>query len=68
MPSKKEETKEIQLNAVQVDKLNLYAAQATAAQQRLNEYLSAVCDAVGVEGQWESLGLKDKTLKLRKKG
>ena len=62
------ETKEIQLNDVQVNKLNLYSAQVADAQQRLNEYLSAVCDAEGIEGQWESLGLKDKTLTLKKKG
>ena len=63
----KPETKDIELTTQQVDKLNLYSAQAAAAQQRLNEYLTAVTDAEGIEGQWESLGLKDKTLKLRKK-
>ena len=62
------ETKEIQLNDVQVNKLDLYSAQVADAQQRLNEYLTAVTDAEGIEGQWESLGLKDKTLTLRKKG
>ena len=64
----KEATKDIQLTTQQVEKLSLYSAQVADAQQRLNEYLSGVCDAEGVEGQWESLGLKDKTLKLRKKG
>ena len=62
------ETKEIQINDVQVNKLNLYSAQVADAQQRLNEYLTAVTDAEGIEGQWKSLGLKDKTLTLKKKG
>ena len=68
MTTEKKDTEDIELTTQQVDKLNLYSAQAAAAQQRLNEYLSAVCDAEGVEGQWESLGLKDKTLTLKKKG
>ncbi len=66
MTAKKDVTKDISLTTQQVDKLNLYAAQLQAAQQRLNEYLTAVTDAEGLEGSWTSLGVEDKTLKLRK--
>ncbi len=65
---KKIETKDISLTTQQVDKLNLYSAQAQNAQQRLNEYLTAVTDAEGLEGQWTSLGLDNGVLKLEKNG
>ena len=68
MTAKKTVTKEISLTTQQVDKLNLYSAQAGAAQQRLNEYLTAVTDAEGLEGQWTSLGLDNGVLKLEKNG
>ncbi len=63
---KKPETKDISLTVQQEDKLNLYAAQAQLAQQRLNEYLTAVTDAEGLEGSWTSLGVEDRVLKLKK--
>jgi len=68
MTAKKTVTKEISLTTQQVDKLNLYSAQLQAAQQRLNEYLTAVIDAEGIEGQWTSLGLDNGVLKLEKNG
>ena len=66
MTAKKPSKKDIKLTTQQVDKLNLYSAQLQNAQQRLNEYLTAVTDAEGLEGQWTSLGLDNGVLKLEK--
>ena len=63
-------TKDIPLTAQQVNKLNLYSARVTDAQQRLNEYLTAITDAESIDGQWESLGIEGDppVLQLRKNG
>ncbi len=64
---KKDVTKDIPLTALQVERLNLYAAQAQVTQQRLNEYLTAVTDAEGLEGSWTSLGIEGDPSVLRLK-
>ena len=68
MTAKKPSTKDIKLTTAQVDKLNLYSAQQDAAKRRLDEYLSAVLDAAGVEGTWDVLGMDKQVLKLEKNG
>ena len=64
----KMETKDLPLTDQQVDKLNRLGALATAAQQRLNEYLTAICDAHSMEGAWVSGEIKDNVLKMSKNG
>jgi hypothetical protein len=57
-PAKEVKTRDVPLTAQQVDKLNLYSARLQDAQQRLNEYLTAVTDAEGLEGKWVSDGIE----------
>ncbi len=62
----KPEQRELSLSEQQVRKLKELNAMANRINQEMAAYVGAILDANGLEGQWTTGELKDKTLTVKK--
>ena len=52
MSKKKDDIKEVRLPKTVQTRLQAYVAQVEVARGNLDRYLQGICDAMGLEGQW----------------
>ena len=52
MSKKKDDIKEVKLPKTVQTRLQAYVAQVEVARGNLDRYLQGICDAMGLEGQW----------------